>query len=255
MRNEGKEPTADGPVPDDGSTYTSAAARRPHRQKQQMIAGAAGVLAVLGVGGVIAVSRGDDKPVTMPTAEAGPPASLPDASAGATPARTSAGATPALPASGAASGNSAEPAPPQTTTSPDVTKREPDTGRGPLPKPTKTYRPLSKRSVVKDSDVKIDETVSGDGRQRMKVVSAAADLTGYRELGWVTEVRKRVGEAECTQTIRLSPDAPPRERPTLLICWRVSAARSVYTVAVDMKGRPSEKGSVELLEKAWRKLG
>ena len=89
----------------------------------------------------------------------------------------------------------------------------------------------------------------------MRVVSARQDLTGYRELGWVTAEREQVGDGvQCTQRIQLSPDSPAKVRPTLLLCWRTSAARSAYTVAVDFKGKPSVQESVAEINKAWSKL-
>ncbi len=71
----------------------------------------------------------------------------------------------------------------------------------------------------------------------------------------MTEKREQHGDAECTKTIRLSPDVPPRERPTLLLCWRLSGTRSVYTVAVDMDGKPDPEESLVALEKRWATLG
>jgi hypothetical protein len=76
------------------------------------------------------------------------------------------------------------------------------------------------------------------------------DLTGYRELAWVRE-GKPVGEATCTKTIAVSANVPPKEKPTLLICWRTSAQKSAYTVAVDFDTPPSEAKSVAELGKAW----
>jgi hypothetical protein len=84
------------------------------------------------------------------------------------------------------------------------------------------------------------------------VVSAPQDLTGVRELAWVAGQKgDRVGSASCTQSITLAAGAPPRKRDTLLICWRVSAAKSVYTIATNPKGKPSAERSVAELNKVW----
>jgi len=89
----------------------------------------------------------------------------------------------------------------------------------------------------------------------LRVVSANSDLTGQRELAWVADKGQPVGDARCTQNFRIGPGAPARVRPTLLICWRTSAQRSVYTVAVDVDHRPSPKASVDELDRVWNELG
>ena len=44
-------------------------------------------------------------------------------------------------------------------------------------------------------------------------------------------------------------------RPNLLLCWRTSADRSVATVLVDQKGKPSAAESVQIINREWAKLG
>lgn len=88
----------------------------------------------------------------------------------------------------------------------------------------------------------------------LRVVSARADLTGQRELAWVADSGYRVGTARCTQNFRLPPGTPARVRPTMLICWRTSAARSVYTVAVDIDRPPSAPASVAAIDRVWSTL-
>ncbi len=105
-----------------------------------------------------------------------------------------------------------------------------------------------------------DITVTASGsmpkdHHTLRVVSARSDLTGKRELAWVADAGQPVGDARCTQNFHIGPGAPARVRPTLLICWRTSAARSVYTVAVDVDHRPSAKASVEAIDRAWDELG
>ncbi|MDR7280394.1 hypothetical protein [Catenuloplanes atrovinosus] len=271
MRNEGTEPTAEGPEPDDGSTYTSAVAHRPRRPKQQLIAGAAGVLAVLGVGGVILATQGRNEPVAISTADPAPPPGvatvvpsvplIPTASGLPVPPSATAGAAPSAPAPapvsprpGAAAPTAATravPAPAATARS----ERNEQPGAAALPQPSKTLRAQPQSTAVKDSEVQVVQTASPDDKERLKVASARADLTGYRELSWVTEENERIGDVRCTNRIRLSPDLPAQPRSTLLICWRVSATRSVYTVAVNVDGKPSRVRSIEALEAAWRKLG
>ncbi|WP_250007120.1 hypothetical protein [Actinoplanes sp. M2I2] len=109
---------------------------------------------------------------------------------------------------------------------------------------TTVRRPLvGGGGVVNDADVVV-RTVDG-----IRVVSADQDLTGQRELGWVADRGVPVGTSRCSQTFRLSRDEPARKRPTLLVCWRVSADRSVFTVATGAE--PSKRGSVALIDKVW----
>jgi hypothetical protein len=92
-------------------------------------------------------------------------------------------------------------------------------------------------------------------RRTLRIVSARGDLTGARELTWVADGGHPVGSARCSQKFRFNPKSAVSEKPTLLICWRTSATRSVYTVAVDLDGRPSEKASVATIDKVWAELG
>jgi len=112
-------------------------------------------------------------------------------------------------------------------------------------------RPLPSASVAGDVTV---TTAARDGGT-LKVVSARQDLTGYRELGWVADPGERVGRARCSDRIRLSVDAKATAHPTLLICWRTSTQKSVYTLAVKTDGRPSAKTSVAAIDKQWTRLG
>ena len=89
----------------------------------------------------------------------------------------------------------------------------------------------------------------------LKTVSARQDLTGYQELGLAADKGVKYGDSRCTKTIRVSPKDKPRPRPTLLLCWRVSAHKSVYTVAVKLDGRPSAKLSLAAIDKRWAELG
>jgi hypothetical protein len=113
--------------------------------------------------------------------------------------------------------------------------------RRPIPTPTIT---------VDEAKVKVAQTGTPQQRRYIKVASSNQDLTGYRELAWVRN-GKPVGDATCTKSITLSADESPRERPTLLICWKTSVAKSVYTVAVDFDKPPAEAASVAELDKTW----
>jgi hypothetical protein len=89
----------------------------------------------------------------------------------------------------------------------------------------------------------------------LRVVSARGDLSGARELTWAADSGHPVGSSRCTQNFRIGPSSPASERPTMLLCWRTSAGKSVYTIAVDIDHRPSERASVATIDTVWSKLG
>jgi hypothetical protein len=89
----------------------------------------------------------------------------------------------------------------------------------------------------------------------IRVTSAGFDLTGQPELALVGDDGWLVGQARCTKTVRNDPGARPRVVPSTLVCWRVSEDRSVVTVAVAPRGKPSSGQSVAVLEREWARLG
>ncbi|GAA2638303.1 hypothetical protein [Paractinoplanes durhamensis] len=88
-----------------------------------------------------------------------------------------------------------------------------------------------------------------------RVISARYDLTGQREMLWVADDGKKVGDAECTQKFRFSNESKGAERPTMVMCWRTSAKKSVIVVSVDAKGKPDASKSVATLNKRWAEMG
>lgn len=104
----------------------------------------------------------------------------------------------------------------------------------------------------------VTEVLSGSmavDRHTMRVVAARSNLVGQRELAWVADAGQPVGDARCTRNFKIGPGGKPRVRPTMLICWRTSPQRSVYTVVVDVEHPPSEQASVQALDQAWAQLG
>jgi len=89
----------------------------------------------------------------------------------------------------------------------------------------------------------------------IRITTAKYDLTGQRELLWVADQGKPVGDARCTQNFQFSNDTAPAVRPNLLLCWETSARRSVAVVQVDHNGKPSTAKSLKILEREWAKLG
>ncbi|BCJ41848.1 hypothetical protein GCM10010168_75360 [Actinoplanes ianthinogenes] len=96
--------------------------------------------------------------------------------------------------------------------------------------------------------------VTKTGGEVRRLYSARTDLTGQKELAWVTDDHQTIGAVSCTDKVRFSATTPAKARPTLLICWRISDARSVYTVAVDPDGKPSAQRSVAAVNAEWSRL-
>ena len=110
----------------------------------------------------------------------------------------------------------------------------------------------------RSADNVIHVTNSGtikDDRRTLRIVSAYGDLTGQRELAWAADAGHPVGAARCTQYFKFNPGTRVGERPTMLLCWRTSPTKSVFTIAVDLTHRPSESASVASIDKVWRQMG
>jgi hypothetical protein len=232
---------------DDHEDYDPKVARRRLRRGKAAV-GAVGLAALLGGGAflvtdlltarpdTIATESGALSPLDRPSVPAGSPSPSPSTS------KTHHGR------SGAAASKEASPTPsPSGTPSAGMradAKRRVPTKRA-LVLPTKTLDP---------SAVTVTNSGSPGDSTTLRVISARGDLTGQRELAWVADDGTKAGDARCSQTIQLSPDTKPARKPTLLICWRTSATRSVVTVMVNLAGHPSTKASVAALDKRWAAL-
>ncbi|MBB4745726.1 hypothetical protein BJY16_009185 [Actinoplanes octamycinicus] len=233
--------------------------QQPRRRRGLIIATGAAALAV---GGLVALQIAPDRqtdlaqPNTLnglvpPSVSAAPAEASPSAGTGS--AAPDAGTT----ARGNALGVETGTATPKATTSMSV-QEEIEAARDaaakagyPLKRP---LQPKPKTNASGPVEVTNKGTLKEDGAT-LRTVSARYDLTGQRELLWTAGESKKVGKAECTQTFRFDNDSKPKERSTMLLCWRTSDAKSVLTVAVTMKGRPSAKKTVAALEKKWKQMG
>jgi hypothetical protein len=231
---------------------------RSSRRRKQAVAGVVGLAAVLGGGAFVVTDQlTGDEPATV-SAEAGAPAPVDPPATASAPA--SAPAAPSAAPSRAPAAATAPPAPaPATTTArPRTTQEIIAAVKGAAARATGNVKrpPAPAGTAVTDAEVTVAQSGSlRDAGGTLRVVSARRDLTGQRELSWVAGQKgEKVGDARCTQSIRVSPDVPLRERPTLLVCWRTSAAKSVYTIAVNLKQRPSKQASVAALTKVWNQL-
>lgn len=244
MRNE---------VHDDANVRGAGAARRIPRRKHAVI-GAAG-LAVLGAGAFLVTDRvtADDRTEVRDTAALAPvaPASVSAEPAPAPPASASAAVKPTASAVAKPTPSAA----PSRSLTPEerVAKARATASKAGHP----VRRPLvqTKGDAGAAGPVTVRNTGSLQQGGTLRIVSARHDLTGQREQGWAADDGTKVGGARCTQNIRLSNDTKARERPTMLVCWRTSAGKSVVTVAVVKSGRPASATSVAAIDKEWAALG
>ena len=234
---------------------TNAEHDRPRiRRRRQQIAGAVGLAAVLGGGAFLVTDQLNDDARTVSTDLAAPAAVVPSGSA------TVADASPAAPAAGPSAAPASAAAPSAPAPAPATTKAKTraqlmEEAKGTAAKADNVRRPNPPKIVPADAKVTVTESGSLAEGGTLKVVSARADLTGQRELSIVADEGVAVGAARCTQNVRFSAGAPAQEKPTLMICWRTSAGKSVYTVAAVRTGRPSAENSVAALNRQWAKLG
>jgi hypothetical protein len=248
MRNVDNDRAAQESWPDDGAgVYTSAMARRSRRRKQVM--GAVGLVILLGGGALVARQLGDDAD-TVTTGDTGALAPITEPSTSVPGVLAPSGRPSAAAASTGVRSFTVTPSPStvaqRVAAARSAAAKAGTTPRAPLP-------PKAGGAYAQDVEVATKGSVAKD-RRTLKVVSAREDLTGQRELAWVADGGEPVGSSRCTQTFRFSGGTTAAERPTLLVCWRTSAEKSVYTVAVDLDGRPSKQASVAEIDKTWAKL-
>jgi hypothetical protein len=237
-----------------GLSMTNTEPSRQSRRRKQAIAGAVGVAAILGGGAFLVTDAMTDEPgaavrdatalapVVPPTSPA-PSAAEPSASP-STPARSGAVPSKSAPTS----------ATPRQKSRAEMIEQM----KGAAAKATDNVkRPLALPggTAASAEDVTVTETGSLKTGGTLKVVSARRDLSGQGELSIVADEGTAVGEGRCTQNFRFSADAPAAEKPMLMICWRTSATKSVYTVAVAQSGRPSAEISTAAIARQWTKLG
>ncbi len=244
--------TAKGPRGTDPESGTM----RGSRQRKQVVVSAAGLVVILGVGAVVLQQAHDDGN------QAAQDGAAPAASSSTPSAADRIGLSPAplgshLPtASPTAKAEIVSPraTPRSLTTSGIITSLRAQASRA-AKDGSQVRRPRTGPFRVADQDLHTTESGSlAEMGWTMKVVSARQDLTGQRELLYVADPGEVVGDARCTQKVTASPDVPPQVRPTLLLCWRLSAKKSVYTVLIDMKKRPSRQKSVAAIDEAWSNL-
>lgn len=235
--------------------YASAAvtaADRRSRRRRQAAAGILG-LAVLGGGTYLVTQQlGSDHDTIAPQPDALAPLA---ATTGATTATPAATAT-SKPAATKKAAATPTPTPAKTLSAEErVKKARAAAAKAGFP----VQRPLQPANEAAAAGATAPVTVTNSGSLAkggtLRVVSSRSDLTGLREHAWAADKGRRVGDATCTDNFHFSNDSKAQVRPTMLLCWRTSAQRSVLTVAVTKSGRPASATSIAALDKEWTKLG
>lgn len=218
-------------VQDENGVYRSLARERRNQRRKQLGVGLAGLAAIAGAGAFAVQSElidlappADEPPLVI----AQPPPSPPPSAKASTSASRARGLAPATPwrvvRSGVRQRTSPTPSPP------------------PPPSVAAAAAPITELT---------ETTASG----AIRVTTAGFDLTGRAELTVAGDRGWPVDKARCTRNIRSTPAGDPRVVPSMLVCWRTSAQRSVVTIAVAERGRPSSAESVAVLEREWARLG
>ena len=74
---------------------------------------------------------------------------------------------------------------------------------------------------------------AGGGARSIRLVVGRTDLTGKLDLLWAADAGRLVGAVRCTDNTRVTPTSKPRIRPTVMLCWRTTAALSVSALILD----------------------
>jgi hypothetical protein len=112
-------------------------------------------------------------------------------------------------------------------------------------------RPLEQKTSTGAISQRTEKIADGT----IRITTARHDLTGQGPLAIAADEGTKIGDARCTNKIRFSTGAPAQERPTLLLCWRTSAKRSVVTMIATPGGKPAAATSVGVIDREWAKLG
>jgi len=115
-------------------------------------------------------------------------------------------------------------------------------------------RPLTAPKLqVHDASSYAEESRPLPGGGTMRIMSARYDLSGQKEMLWAADQGSRHGDVRCTQNFHFSSTGKAAVRPTMLLCWRTSAARSVVVLTVAKK--PSAADSAGVIDQRWNQLG
>jgi hypothetical protein len=241
---------------DDSHRTAPARLGKSSRSRPRVVAGAAGLAAALGIGAYLTTSAivSDDVPVAEEVRPIAP-TSKPLASAGASPpAPDGSAATRSSPPPGQVS------APDEQATTATQQEKDPDEVRKEIVAARKeaerhgfpVQRPLE-QTAGGATGSETTQTLPGGGT--MRITTAKGDLAGQRPMMWAADGGEALGPNRCTQSFRFSEGENGVERPTMLLCWRTSASRSVAVLSVTPEGTPSAGDSAAVIDREWKKLG
>ncbi|GIF17760.1 hypothetical protein BJ973_009275 [Actinoplanes tereljensis] len=235
--------------------------RSSSRRRNQVAAAVAG-FAILGAGAyaITASIAGNDRTTAQDVGAVVPAPAVTTAAPSADVEGQADSVTPAspsesAPASSAAPGPAA-PAPRKSTAEPATTEEIKQARE----KAAKDGHPLQRPPVEKPHVAAMSGPVDTRSVPRkdgsLRITSARYDLTGQRELLWVADQGKPVGDGiNCSQKFKFSNNSEAAVRPNMMVCWLTSPAKSVVTVLVDQGGKPTAAESVEAIKAEWAKLG
>lgn len=226
-----------------------------NRRRKQVVLGVVGLAAVLGAGAYVITAQVIDHRNATTTRDTGALAPMitpaPETPAGTPSADASATASPSASPSATPAPSSAGPSRSRDTSVDDEIKKARE-------KAAKDGFPLQRALTAgphAESGPVLERSEPRPDGGSLRVITARFDLSGQRELLWAADQGKPVGDAHCTQNFHFSNNTKPAIRPNLLLCWRTSAERSVATVMVDRKGKPSAAESLQIINREWAKLG
>jgi hypothetical protein len=208
----------------------------------RFVAGAAG-LAVLGGGAYALTTQLMDRGTTT---------ALSDVPIGTMPAPPEASsAAPPSPSPSAAPEVTKEP----SAVPPEVAKEIDEARRKMAEDGVKVQRAITPSVTTSAADIKVRQKGSLQKGGIVRIVTARGDLTGQRELAWVSGGIQKYDGVPCSSTIKVSADRPAEKKANLLICWRTSEKKSVISIVVDPDGHPSAEKAVTALDEKWRSMG
>jgi hypothetical protein len=237
------------------------AQRRRAQRRKKLAVGVAGLAAILAGGGyavsVYQAAR-DSTIIGGDTGALGPPAAVSPPAAGSPSAAVSPSAVTPVPS--ASSSPSSRPPSTRLSAARQLSRPSPTPTPSPLADEQAAGAQVSRllpapanasggpaaagRSAVVANETGADESA-------IRIVSGRHDL---RTKLWAADAGVQVGDARCTQNLRIDGRAA-QVRPRMLLCWRVSVAKSVVTVATNATGKPSTATSVRVIERVWQQLG
>jgi len=112
----------------------------------------------------------------------------------------------------------------------------------------------SRMAIAGGAPVTVSAETGTDGSS-IRVVTARFDLRGRWSPLSPGDHGRTEGDAKCTAKLAALPGGPAEERPTMLMCWRMSPLKSVVTVAIRPGARPLAGASVDVLDRNWAALG